>query len=135
MREQVHRPAHPWRIALLGARYRIALVGLHRYICWGMQLAGDQKSVESRPDSMGAGQSAQNAPTDRSLSGLLGQFEEDGLIVQIVKLGPIRPASENGRGLPRLAIFNGEPLLAHPRDTDGTLFLTYWTGKTLRLIS
>ena len=57
---------------------------------------------------------------------------QDGSLVAIVRLGePLRP---NARAS-QFAIQNGEPLVWHPDDKDGTLFLTALTHKEVRLLT
>ena len=64
---------------------------------------------------------------------LRGQFD-DGSIVPVIVMHRPPGAVANAPVSPRFAIHNGEHLVRHPEDLDGTLFLTSQSGKRLRLI-
>jgi len=56
----------------------------------------------------------------------------DGSTVVIVRVGPpLWPTARSSQ----FAIFNGEHLVWHPDDTDGTRFLTAITRKEVRLLT
>jgi hypothetical protein len=59
---------------------------------------------------------------------------QDGRIVTLVRVGSPQSSHSHPRST-KFAIHNGEILVWHPEDKDGTLFLTALTRKEVQLIT